>query len=292
MKHFKKIALKCPLLLIPFYFFLRIRYGFSVYQRLCRKYGAGRQWYSSFSVSSGDTYYAARAYAALVRRQQTGEKACFLVTGNGQKRLAEWLRIVPTISISPLETHNLSRFHRFLLPTTALPIHILHCQPAQMYPYLNEYLLSFRDFDFLSMSLIIYGDMDRADLAVPETDVRDQSVMTLLHSHGLSKGRTVVLSPYAYCIDRLPMSFWSGLARQLRRIGYCVCTNCANKQEDPVPGTVGVFVPYALAVPFLERAGYLIALRSGFVDVTGQAECKKVILYPRHNRNVWRFIRK
>ena len=287
MKLFKKIAFKCPLLLILFYFLLRIRRGFSVYRMLCKEYGIEREWYSPFSVSSGDAYYAACAYNSLVRRHGTRAKACFLVTGVGQKRLADWLQIVPTISISDQETHNLSRLQRFLLPTVELPIHILHCQPAQMYLQLNEYLLSFRSFDFLSMSLTAYGNMDRSELVGPDVSEGKQASVELLHSYGLSEGRTVLLSPYAYCIDQLPMSFWAELAKQLHQIGYYVCTNCAGKREKPIPGTVGVFIPYTLVIPFLEQAGYLIALRSGFVDITGQAICKKVILYPRCNQNMW-----
>lgn len=289
MKRFKKFARRCPLFLMPLYFVFRIYHGFVTYCRLVRAHGIKTEWYSSFSTSSGDTYFALSAFHALSKKQGVQKRAKFLAMGQGQLQLASWFGLQKNVVVlSQREIHNLSRLQRFEMGHVNLSIHSMHCQPAQMYIQLNEYLLSYHDFDFLTMSLLAFGDVQREELDFPIISKSAvQAADKLFHLYRFKSGQTVVLAPYAYCIEPLSMTFWECLARELRKAGYSVCTNCANKRETPVPGTIGVTIPYEMANPFLEKAGYLIALRSGFVDVTSLANCSRVILYPKENYNMW-----
>ena len=71
------------------------------------------------------------------------------------------------------------------------------------------------------------------------------------------------------------------MARQLKELGWCVCTNSIGEKEPAVEGTTPVYFPYSHSVPFLEWAGVSIGLRSGFQDVISAARCLKITLYPK-----------
>ncbi len=287
MKRFKAFLLRLPLVLIPSYFTGRILRGYRVYRAIRRKYGMTAEWYSAFSTSSGDVYFAASLHRAAVQRDGTGAATKFLVMGNGERSLADWFGISETIVTTEQESHNLLRMYRFLHADPALNIHILHCQPAQMYYGIPERILSFRGFDFLTMTLIACGNFSREQLKFPPRQQAEEELCNIFSKHGLVAGKTVLLAPYAQCIEELPLYFWEKIAEKLRDLGYFVCTNCGNPQESPICGTVGLSVPYRLLTPFLEQAGYLIALRSGLVDISCFANCKRIILYPKENFNVW-----
>ncbi len=287
MRRFKQRLLRMPLLLIPAYFIVRILHGLAVYRRMCRDYGETADWYSAFSTSGGDVYFAASAYRAAVDRDGTGSSARFLTMGEGERQIALWFGLEGTVAISERSSNNLLRMYRFLKADHSLRLHIMHCQPAQMYVDLCEHLLSFRQFDFLTMLRLCYGGVLSRELAAPlvPEDV-GETVEQFFCEKGLRPNRTVVLAPYAYCMEMLPAEQWGRLAASLESRGFSVCTNCSGG-ERPIPGTVAVSIPYRYMPGFLERAGYLIALRSGLVDATHTASCKRIILYPKKNFNMW-----
>lgn len=273
--------------MIPAYFLFRIRHGFAVYRRLCWDYGTGVDWYSAFSTSGGDAYFAASAYRALMDKDGASGSTKFLTIGEREHQIALWFGLEDAVAISKQKSNNLLRMYRFLQAHRSLRFHIMHCQPAQMYVDLCEYLLSFRQFDFLTMLCICYGDIQPAELTAPPVPGdAGEATAQIFFEKGLQPNRTVVLAPYAYCMELLPIEQWGRLAAALGNRGFSVCTNC-NGGESPVPGTVAVSVPYQYMPVFLERAGYFIALRSGLVDVTYTASCKRIILYPKENFNMW-----
>ena len=52
---------------------------------------------------------------------------------------------------------------------------------------------------------------------------------------------------------------------------------------QPVKGTVGVCVPYSELVPFLDKAGMFIGVRSGLCDIIATSTCKKVVIHTYRN---------
>ena len=77
----------------------------------------------------------------------------------------------------------------------------------------------------------------------------------------------------------LPQWVWEKLAIKLNDKGYVVLTNCADKKEEPIKGTKGIFIPYKDLKCFLECSGFLVAMRSGFCEVVSSIKCRKIILY-------------
>ena len=99
---------------------------------------------------------------------------------------------------------------------------------------------------------------------------------------GLPEGRTVLLAPHVNAFSSVlarQTDFWPRLAGRLKALGYKVLTNCAG-DEQAIPGTEPICVPYGELVPFLNYAGRLVAIRSGLCDVAAPAEnCRMVLFY-------------
>lgn len=111
----------------------------------------------------------------------------------------------------------------------------------------------------------------------------DDELVGIFKDNALTEGKTVVLSPYSNTLSDLPPAFWTNVVDRLREKGYDVCTNCG-KDEKPIDGTDGVFVPLNIAPQFISKAGYFIGVRSGFCDCISAATAQLIILYDRRNR--------
>jgi hypothetical protein len=108
----------------------------------------------------------------------------------------------------------------------------------------------------------------------------------LFESHGLPPGRTVLLAPYCNSAPRMNPDWWRDAADHLTRRGFAPVTNTPNhygkvKREEPVPGTIGVDMPLVQVIPFVERAGHVLASAQGLCDVMAFARTRlKVIQTP------------
>lgn len=116
--------------------------------------------------------------------------------------------------------------------------------------------------------------------SVPFFQDPEETVNKIFTDHQLQYGKTVILAPYAKWPPKIIGGFWERMALELKRLGYTVCTNSVGASEPPVEGTVAVGFSYEISVPFVEKAGYIIGLRSGFLDIIESAAAKKVALYP------------
>ena len=102
----------------------------------------------------------------------------------------------------------------------------------------------------------------------------------------LKEGRTVILAPYeqaitSYGLKKLTLEFWEKLASELKRKGYSVCTNCKGDEMEPsIKGTKAIFPRFCECEAMVSLAGYLIAIRSGFVDFSCNAQARIISLYP------------
>ncbi|MCR5235994.1 MAG: hypothetical protein K6E34_02185 [Lachnospiraceae bacterium] len=136
-----------------------------------------------------------------------------------------------------------------------------------------------RKFNFMdTYKYMIYPGVERLDRApgfLHEIDVDRE-----FYDRGLIPGKTVMLSPVAYSVKELPIFFWKEIAERLKDKGYSLCANLSDDEKERYDFLTAVFIPFELSLAFLETAGYLIALRSGFCDIVSTARCKKIILYP------------
>lgn len=103
---------------------------------------------------------------------------------------------------------------------------------------------------------------------------------------GMREGRTVIVSPNAYSVKKLPEWFWDKVAAVLQDKGYKVFVNLNPATElNPFNCMQPVFFPYEECEAVLKFAGHFVALRSGLCDIVAQIPCRQVILYPAETRH-------
>ena len=109
----------------------------------------------------------------------------------------------------------------------------------------------------------------------------DDRLRQKMIKEGYVQNKTVILSPYAYCVKQLPAIFWILLGKDLQKRGYKVFVMLDKENEKNEFGFKSTFFSYSESKAFLEYAGHFIGLRSGFCDIISYVDCHKIILYPQ-----------
>ena len=107
----------------------------------------------------------------------------------------------------------------------------------------------------------------------------DEYWQKFFEERNLIIGKTVLLCPYSVSMQSIAVSFWEELAKVLISNGYSVVTNVKDASEKPIKGTIGINISIKDIVPFLNKCGNLIGVRSGLMEVTESASINRVILY-------------
>jgi hypothetical protein len=89
---------------------------------------------------------------------------------------------------------------------------------------------------------------------------------------GIVPGNTVLLAPESLSEPMLPFQFWNGLQSVLEARGFKVLVMAyMDVTEHSMKGPF-VKIPYCDAIDYVELCGYVVAKRSGFVDVISSAK--------------------
>ncbi len=91
-------------------------------------------------------------------------------------------------------------------------------------------------------------------------------IETLKTRSDIVPGKTVLMNPYANSCSGVPVSFFSDFAQKLKENGFAVVTGVHGNQQ-PIEGTQGVDFSLDKAVAIVEYCGYVVGLRSGFLDL-------------------------
>lgn len=139
-----------------------------------------------------------------------------------------------------------------------------------------------KKFNFVESYYWFLFDLDDENCVPAEAifNKLDKNLENKLKLLGVEKNKTVILSPYAYCVRNLDPLFWIVLGKDLENRGYKIFVMLDPKSEKNLFGYPTIFFKYADTKAILEYAGNFIALRSGFCDIMSSSECNKVILYP------------
>lgn len=123
----------------------------------------------------------------------------------------------------------------------------------------------------------IYGD--KASFCYPVEGKENKTAIMLFKELNLKKNKTIVISPDSNTVVNLPQLFWNRLVTEAKKLGFDLVTNLASKEEKPIDGTIGVFIPLEAVTSFCDSCGYFIGSRSGLCDLICHGTCKKIILY-------------
>lgn len=268
-------------------FFNEIWQGYKAYSSLVRQYGVDTVFLAAAWWGTGDYYICCSLLPEWLKREGISQFRFMAPKGSEQKILD----LYPcTRGQSVNLPDDITTFFHILRFATFLEYkgcHVYNFQQQQNFAFLGPRNLTAWDlegFRGLTMAdFYRYGGFlfsESVQRQNPEFDWDEAKLQALFSDHSLKPGKTVLLSPHSTGLEafRPPQSFWEEIANCLKTEGYTVCTNCAG-DEAPVAGTQAVFVPYSMVVPFLEKAGAFIGLRSGLCDIISTAHCKKIIIH-------------
>lgn len=141
-------------------------------------------------------------------------------------------------------------------------------------------LMGYKNLDLRKMYLYHGLCLDANSVKnMPVFSSDEKAIRNLFQKYNLKIGKTVLLSPFSTGNSQLPEVFqWSRIVDLLTEAGYSVCTNCFG-EEQPIKDTVKVEISYKEIVPFLDKAGYCIGIRSGLMDIISTSKCKKFIIH-------------
>lgn len=216
----------------------------------------------------GDVYQALSFLPAYCQKRRLSETAV-LVTGRACAQTAELFEIKNIVELDETQMDELVQAAVFLREDNCLIAHHDRPYTNDMIRYLSVGFLSFADFYRIG----VYG-LDRHTAPCVPT-----GGLPYAGTQRLKKGRTLILSPYAKSVVKLPDAFWTQLAEEYRRDGFDVYTNVAG-DERPVEGTEPFSAPVREMAAAVEYAGRFIGLRSGLCDVLSAARCKKTVVFP------------
>lgn len=261
--------------------FRKINLGYKVYTNLVSKYGCDTHIYVEHYPGTGDVYLTCALLQKYHLEHYGDTKYILTVIGGGSVKIAKLLGIKDVVLLSQEESDAMIAYSRFIreLPN----FKILHYSPIELHTRILDNMASYKDLDFMTMYLSVVFDNMKWDNSVsfPEFN-NDDIIDEYFDENGLKKGKTVILFPNANTIEDLPWQCWEHFARRLREVGFTVCTN-VEPGGFVIPGTCDVFVPYAHLKSFVEKAGYIVSLRSGVCDIIADSECYKFVLYPTPN---------
>lgn len=255
----------------------KVMEGYKLYSKTIQKYGDDARLFLS-APTTGDNFILAHFYKPYIEREYPTGKAIFAAFGDGGKKIAE------IFEIENIEPYSLTEFHQLynLLmfdKKSNFYLESLHYHIIYRHTGILARLDGLHDFNLFTQEQAFLGVTDEECVA-PKFDYDEKYIIDLFSKYGLIKGRTVLLEPYAKSTRKLSVSFWLILAKRLKELGWCVCTNSTCEQEPAVKGTIPLSFPYNYSLLFLEWAGVSIGLRSGFQDVINAAKCLKITLYP------------
>lgn len=259
-------------------FYTKVLRGFSLYLELLNKYGNNTQLILS-APATGDAYVYGMMFQPYICQKYGDKKCVFGVFGNSSITVAQLFSIKNIVAYNMEQFRHLYNLSMFsdMVNIDSMHYHIFYRQIGIL-----SHLEGIHNYNWFSESLDYLNLHSKKILTKPIFKC-DNEFLSNLFNNGLVVRRTIVLAPYAKTVKSIPMYFWIQLTERLKEKGFSVCTNSIGETEPPIYGTTAVFIPYDQSVPFVEMAGAVIGLRSGFLDVISSAKCLKISLCNENN---------
>lgn len=250
----------------------RVLVGYRTFQRLSAEYH--NQLYLFPHRSIGDIYLLGLYLNKGVKLFNMDFTLC--VVGNACGAVAKHMGFKKVAILTQYEMDGLCRLKLMLGERCSAKILHYH----YIYHTAIPQVLDTNNFHFIQCyDTLVFGEpLGTKPISLP---IKEHDVSTFCEKHGVVKGNTVILSPFAKSLPQIHMKFWEELAKELTIQGYQVFTNCNGSTEIPVRGTSYMPISLEEASNILEYAGYFIGIRSGFADLICGAKARKIVVYPK-----------
>lgn len=252
----------------------RVLEGYRLYSEIIEKYGEDSRLFLS-AFGTGDAYLYALLFDGYAKKYADSIPV-FGVWNHSSKKVAELFHIQDIAVFSTEEMKSVLNLFMFV-SENLIHLNCMHYHIFYRHTGILSYLEGLHNFNWFSLSKAVL-EVSEKEITRPIFEYDMDFIQKIFEDNQLIPYRTVLLAPYAKTVKGVPMSFWNRLATRLIEQGICVCTNSSGAQEPPVENTRALFIPYEKSVPFLEKAGAVIGLRSGFLDIVSMADCIKISL--------------
>lgn len=201
-------------------------------------------------------------------------------TSLGIDKLSPWLGIEHVKRLSVEESTSLIRAWMFLGKEILITPLTVWQGIFRFNPPVARQKLPFSFMDTFR-SLIFNLPLD-TNPELPKRSSSKDEIAEIFSQNGLQRGRTVLLSPKSYSIPSPPEEFWLRLEKEIIKRNYSVAVNIGEEREGNIfSSAIPIKLDFNRVMDFMEMAGTVIGMRSGFFDITSQARCRRIVLYPR-----------
>ena len=252
--------------------------GNKIYHGLQKEFGRGCVIFVC-SCPLGDFYLLGLYFRQYIKINKISS---YVIVGNskGISKLSELFQFKNVVQLDADNTELLIKLYVFMGNLINIKVLTIWQGALCFNPCMIRQQGSFTFMD--TFKHFIYRLEEKVAPQIPDFDRRNDGIEKKLKEKGLIKDKTVIIVPYSYSIQSLPISFWQTLADRLKEQGYCVAVNIDETREtNLISGTEALEVQLKDSVCAVEYAGIMIGIRSGFYDVTSSAKCKRVVLYPK-----------
>ena len=285
IKTIKRLVQKVPLLAFCAAVITRITPGYLQYAKLVRRFGKDTRILRTAWHGTGD-YYICGMYLQHYLIANQIDDFVFLVRDSGSEaKVMSLFNVFDSHTVKMRSIAELSRFSEFMQNEKCL-CKTFEC--SDQISFIGEMLKGYQGLTLMDFYLWYgFGFKKESRKQEPIFSHDTEKIEALMHEHGLLLGRTVLIAPYSTCSKAYlpPSSLWKEVVVVLKESGYTVVTNCFGR-EQAIAGTVNLSIEYRDIVPFLDRAGGFIGIRSGLCDIISKSTCKKVIIHTE-NSGYW-----
>lgn len=222
-------------------------------------------------TGTGDIYLLG-GYIGHIMQRLGKEKVILVVPRNSEKKVAELCGLNALVCPAE-EAWKLLAFAR-MAGFDRLNIFSDNCNIDQ------ERIVGIEGYKNIDMHTLFQKMVFERDTKITHFYFYQENADLLFESHGLKKGRTVLLAPYAGTYKLFSMEQWERLAVLLMEKGFSVCTNVAGTESTAVEGTAAISIPYNKVTDFVNKAGFFIGIRSGLCDIVSASSAVMIVLYP------------
>lgn len=261
--------------------------GFEVYGKMVRKYGSDVVIFFTAWRGTGDYYICGMFLEEYLKANDINNYMFLIPDNGGERKVVELFEVYDSHTLIEEERAGLIVCNSFL-PEKPLIYHLHHGLLNIKNPSIsvsnavsNYVLAGYNGLNMVDFYLYCGFKLpENAIKSFPRFDRDDNRIDELFDKNYLVKGKTILLSPYSTGLKQyeIPEKFWSVLAEVLKGRGFSLVTNCVGT-EASIQGTIALNIPYSQTVPFLEKAGYFIGIRSGLCDIISSARCKKIVIH-------------
>ena len=251
--------------------------GFEVYKKVCDVYGADARVFLT-SGPLGDYYLLGLFFHEYCR--VNGIKNCVIAgDSKGIGRLSEFLELSPACELSPYDTAALGELWKFADGNINIKPLTLWQGDFRFNPCVVRQLPKFTFMDtFRSM---IFNLPMNTKPRYPKWKYNFEMGKKLFAERNLQRDKTVLLVPFAYSMVSMPREFWQRLSAMLQNKGYTVLTNTFGENEKNfIDNAFDLSLDFPDTMDFMQYGATVMGIRCGFFDITSQAECKRIVLYP------------